>query len=45
MTYFVGYYLVSTDKQSRSGLGLEARHAAIASYVASSHGKIVAEFI
>jgi hypothetical protein len=32
---YIAYYRVSTDKQGRSGLELEAQRAAIASYVAS----------
>lgn len=40
----VAYYRVSTDRQGRSGLGLEAQREAVARYVASSGGKIIAEF-
>ena len=32
---YIAYYRVSIDKQGRSGLGLEAQRATIASYVAS----------
>jgi DNA invertase Pin-like site-specific DNA recombinase len=41
---FVAYYRVSTIQQGRSGLGLEAQRAAVASYVSRSKGQVVAEF-
>jgi len=41
---FVAYFRVSTAAQGVSGLGLEAQKAAVGRYVASSQGKIVAEF-
>jgi DNA invertase Pin-like site-specific DNA recombinase len=42
---FVAYYRVSTDQQGRSGLGLEAQKAAVASFMASqAGGRLVAEF-
>ena len=40
----VAYVRVSTDKQGRSGLGLEAQTAAIGSYCAAHDGEIVATF-
>jgi DNA invertase Pin-like site-specific DNA recombinase len=43
MTNFVAYYRVSTDKQGRSGLGLDAQAAAVATYC-TGRGEIVAEF-
>ena len=42
---FVSYLRVSTDKQGRSGLGLEAQEAAVAAYVRSRDGDIVDRFV
>lgn len=43
---FVAYLRVSTAKQGRSGLGLEAQHEAVRLFVASRGGKIIApEFV
>lgn len=39
---FVAYYRVSTDRQGRSGLGLEAQSAVVAGYVARTSGAEVA---
>lgn len=41
---FVAYYRVSTDKQGRSGLGLEAQRKAVADFMAVVDGRLVAEF-
>src|SRR4051794_15109051 len=42
---FVAYYRVSTDKQGRSGLGLEAQRAAVREYLTSKGWPPVAEFV
>lgn len=38
---FIGYTRVSTDKQGKSGLGLEAQHAAIRDFVLANGGELV----
>ena len=43
-TIFIAYYRVSTDKQGKSGLGLEAQRAAVAHYLGSVGGTLRAEF-
>jgi DNA invertase Pin-like site-specific DNA recombinase len=40
---FVAYYRVSTDRQGRSGLGLDGQREAVAKHVAGT-GQLVAEF-
>lgn len=41
----VAYVRVSTDKQGRSGLGLEAQEAAVAKFAEARGGEIVARFV
>jgi DNA invertase Pin-like site-specific DNA recombinase len=42
---FVSYLRVSTDKQGRSGLGIEAQRAAVASYLAGFGAEPISEFV
>src|SRR5262245_50342106 len=44
MARFVAYYRVSTDKQGRSGLGLEAQQTAVRDNVRAWAGELAAEF-
>lgn len=41
---YVGYYRVSTQKQGKSGLGLDAQKKMVADFVAVNGGEIVAEY-
>ena len=42
-TGFIAYYRVSTDRQGKSGLGLEAQRAAVVRYLAGIGGILLAE--
>jgi hypothetical protein len=41
---FVAYYRVSTDRQGRSGLGLEAQQRAVTGYLNGGAWELVGEF-
>jgi DNA invertase Pin-like site-specific DNA recombinase len=41
---FVAYYRVSTGKQAKSGLGIEAQRQAVAQYLNGGNWRIIAEF-
>ena len=41
---FMAYYRVSTDRQGKSGLGLNGQRASVATYVAGAGGVVAAEF-
>ena len=41
---FIAYYRVSTGKQGKSGLGIEAQRQAVAKYLNGGNWRIIAEF-
>jgi DNA invertase Pin-like site-specific DNA recombinase len=43
MKHYIAYYRVSTERQGRSGLGLEAQKAAVREFV-NGHGELVEEY-
>ena len=45
MQQIISYIRVSTGKQSRSGLGIEAQRDAIARFAAAERREVVAEFV
>lgn len=42
---YIAYYRVSTDKQGRSGLGLDAQQKAVADYLNGNGSKLAGEYI
>lgn len=45
MSNFIAYYRVSTQRQSRSGLGLDAQKQSVNDYVNRVDGNLLAEFV
>jgi DNA invertase Pin-like site-specific DNA recombinase len=41
---FIAYYRVSTTRQGKSGLGLEAQHSAIMTYLNGGNWDLIEEF-
>jgi len=44
MQKFIAYYRVSTKRQGKSGLGLEAQREAVQRHIAACGGKLIAEY-
>jgi len=44
MTRYIAYYRVSTERQGRAGLGMEAQQRAVAAFLQERDGELIAEF-
>ena len=42
---FIAYFRVSTDRQGRSGLGLDAQREAVSQFLAGREATVIAEFV
>jgi DNA invertase Pin-like site-specific DNA recombinase len=42
---FIAYYRVSTDRQGRSGLGLDAQRETVSQFIAGRAASVIAEFV
>jgi len=45
MNGYIAYYRVSTDKQGKSGLGLEAQKKQVHDFITSNNGELTAEYV
>lgn len=42
---FIAYYRVSTDRQGRSGLGLDAQRESVSQFLAGRHATVISEYV
>jgi DNA invertase Pin-like site-specific DNA recombinase len=45
LTHFIAYYRVSTERQGRSGLGLDAQREKVEAHIAREGGSLAGEFV
>jgi DNA invertase Pin-like site-specific DNA recombinase len=45
MNSYIAYYRVSTDKQGKSGLGLDAQKKQVHDFISSNNGKLTTEYV